>query len=188
MLSKEEIEKWLLENCVDEQGDLRMTDLDFSDFKGFIDIGNWKVAGDLYQNEQHVKGNLYQNYQEVEGDLRQERQEVSGTLYEGENEAEYIKDIKNEEAREILKKALDTYGNTMQTIMVCEECAELAKASTKLLRYGASKKLLDDLVEEIADVLIVIETMKLVYNISDKEINRIKNDKLLLLQKRLEKS
>lgn len=76
----------------------------------------------------------------------------------------------------------------MQTIMVCEECAELSKASTKLIRYGVSKKLLDDLVEEIADVLIVIETMKLIYSISDEEVDRLKNEKLLSLKDRLERS
>lgn len=82
MLSREEIKKWLLENCVDSAGDLRLMDLDFSDFDGNIFIGGMKVKKDLYQSGQEVEGNLFQNGQEVEGNIYQNLQKVVGSLYQ----------------------------------------------------------------------------------------------------------
>ena len=69
MLSKEEIKKWLLENCVDEDGDLNLSHLDFSDFNG-----------DIYTCFMKVKKNLCQNYQKVEGKLEQSHQVVRKNL------------------------------------------------------------------------------------------------------------
>lgn len=43
MLSKEEIKKWLLENCVNEYGKLDLSGLDFSDFDGDVYIFGMKV-------------------------------------------------------------------------------------------------------------------------------------------------
>ena len=34
MKNKEEIKEWLLKNAVDEDGDLNLSELDFSDFAG----------------------------------------------------------------------------------------------------------------------------------------------------------
>lgn len=80
MLSKEEIKKWLLENCVDEYGNINLNCLDFSDFNGSVKIGYMKVKGSLFQNCQNVEGNLIQDYQTVGGDLYQERQKVKGSI------------------------------------------------------------------------------------------------------------
>ena len=41
--SKKEIRDWLLENCVDENGDLALMYLDFSDFEGNVYISYMKV-------------------------------------------------------------------------------------------------------------------------------------------------
>ena len=78
---REEIRSWLLENCIDENGNLDLTGLDFSNFEGNVDISYMKVAGDLYQDNQEVAGdlsqynqvkaNLFQGYQKVEGNLDQ---------------------------------------------------------------------------------------------------------------------
>lgn len=94
MLTKKEIKKWLLENCVSEDGNLDLSELDFSDFDGSVDIsylkvkknlyqGCQEVKGDLYQNSQEVKCNLYQNYQKVGCELYQNFQKVEGDLYQG---------------------------------------------------------------------------------------------------------
>ena len=61
MKTKEEIKKWLLENCIDSDGDLDLSGLDFSDFDGDIDMSYMVVKGNLYQDFQKVKGDLYQN-------------------------------------------------------------------------------------------------------------------------------
>ena len=99
MKTKEEIKEWLLNNCINENGILNLSGLDFSDFEVDIDIsnmkvkgnlhqGNQEVKGDLSQNSQEVKGNLYQSFQEVEGNLYQRNQKVEGDLYQNSQEVE----------------------------------------------------------------------------------------------------
>lgn len=74
MLSKEETKKWLLDNCVNEIGDLDLSCLDFSDFDGDIDISGMKVKCNLCQDSQTVGGGLRQDSQKVEGSLHQGNQ------------------------------------------------------------------------------------------------------------------
>ena len=83
MKNKEEIKEWLLRNAVDEDGDLDLSGLDFSEFGGYVNISGMKVKGDLYQRDQEVKGDLIQNYQKVQGNLHQAAQEVKGNLHQG---------------------------------------------------------------------------------------------------------
>lgn len=91
MKTKQEIKKWLLKNCINWEGNLDLTDLDFSDFNGDIFISRMKVkrnliqssqkvSGSLIQNSQEVGRNLYQNCQKVKGDLNQNCQNVEGNL------------------------------------------------------------------------------------------------------------
>lgn len=49
MKTKKEIKKWLLENCVNNLGNLDLSGLDFSDFKGNVIIGQMKVKWSLDQ-------------------------------------------------------------------------------------------------------------------------------------------
>lgn len=79
-MTKNELRDWLLNNCVDANGDLNLSDLDFSDFEGDIYINNMKVKGNLKQSFQQVQGSLYQSCQVVGGDLYQYYQEVQGSL------------------------------------------------------------------------------------------------------------
>lgn len=76
MKSKKEIKQWLLENCVDEKGNLDLSGLNFSDFEGNINISCMKVKKHLYQGHQAVGGNLFQSWQAVAGDLFQDEQIV----------------------------------------------------------------------------------------------------------------
>ena len=69
MLTKEEIKQWLLENCVDEDGDLDLSYLDFSDFGGNVHLMGMKVKKTLFQDCQEVEGWLYQSGQKVKGTL-----------------------------------------------------------------------------------------------------------------------
>lgn len=82
MKTKEEIKQWLLENCVNENGDLDLSGLDFSDFDGDIYIGRMIVKKSLRQDEQIVKGNLFQS-----GQL------VGNTLYEDKSREKYPKSL-----------------------------------------------------------------------------------------------
>ena len=92
MKTKQEIKKWLLENCLNDNGDLVICDIDLSDFKGnvilngwkigragYVDLSSWDVKGNLYQNGQKVNGNLYQDYQTAKN-IYQSCQRVNGNL------------------------------------------------------------------------------------------------------------
>ena len=90
MKNKEEIRDWLLNNCINENGSLNLSGLDFSDFEVDIDISNMKVKGNLIQSYQKVKGELWQSNQEVEGSLYQSFQKVEGSLYQNSQEVKGI--------------------------------------------------------------------------------------------------
>lgn len=68
--------------------------------------------------------------------------------------AEYINDA------EVLQRALDIYGSRAQVVMVFEEMSELQKELCKYLRGRGS---FEHIAEEIADVEIMIEQMKLLF-------------------------
>ena len=64
---------------------------------------------------------------------------------------------------EILKKAVEHFGVYPQMFMLCEEMAELTKAIMKCKRYDFDCST-DNLMEEIADVEIMIEQMRIIFN------------------------
>lgn len=70
------------------------------------------------------------------------------------------------------KKIIDHYGTNEQMIVWMEECSELVQAVSKVHRTGINYVTKDHLVEEIADVLICIEQMKEIYDITDDNINQ----------------
>lgn len=80
MKTKQEIKNWILENCVDKDGNIDMSDLDFSEFEGNVRISSMKVKKDLVQSCQKVGGSLFQHWQEVGKSLNQFGQEVDGNL------------------------------------------------------------------------------------------------------------
>lgn len=80
-LTREEV---LLELFTDEDGDLYLYDLDFSDFDGDVWVSGFKVKNNLNLGYHEVKGDLYQRYQKVEGSLFQSNQEVGRHLYQSE--------------------------------------------------------------------------------------------------------
>lgn len=69
-----------------------------------------------------------------------------------------------------LQQYIDTYGTEKQSMVAMEECAELIQAISKRVRKGTSVD--DNLAEEIADVLICIEQLKMMYAISDSKIEQ----------------
>lgn len=82
MKTKEEIKQWLLENCVDEYGNLELSNLDFSDFEGNIILNGLLVKKNLYQDCQEVNGNISQKFQISGGDINQDFQKVGKNLYQ----------------------------------------------------------------------------------------------------------
>ena len=79
-LTPEEKKQWILDNCVDEYGNIDLSNLDFSDFEGNVFIGGMIVKKDLIQFCQQVKGDLIQSCQQVKGDLYQGCQIVEGNI------------------------------------------------------------------------------------------------------------
>lgn len=77
--------------------------------------------------------------------------------------------------RNILKRAIATFGEIAQKIMVLEETSELQKEVCKSLR-GADNR--DAIVEETADLLIMLEQLKIMHNITDEELEKVIEFKL----------
>lgn len=79
-------------------------------------------------------------------------------------------DTKNVNRKNILEKAVNTFGTDSQIDKTIEEMAELTKALLKLRFFyrnkSASNKkdvLLCDVAEEIADVKIMIEQLEIIF-------------------------
>lgn len=69
--------------------------------------------------------------------------------------------------KEIVSRSLNTYGNGMQLVVCMEELSELTQAISKEIRGKDSR---NNVIEEIADVLICIEIIKQVFEITDEDI------------------
>ena len=67
----------------------------------------------------------------------------------------------------VVQNSIKHYGSDLQTVVCMEECAELIQAISKMKRGKDNR---DNLIEEVADVMICIEILKQVYGISDNEI------------------
>lgn len=65
-------------------------------------------------------------------------------------------------ATEIYRKIIYKFGDTKQIIVAIEELSELQKALCKWLRDDKSG--IDDIVEEIADVRIMIEQLEMIFD------------------------
>lgn len=69
----------------------------------------------------------------------------------------------------IIADRIQHYGKNNQSTVCMEECAELIQAISKAKRGRINR---DNMIEEIADVLICIEMLKQMYMISDEKINK----------------
>ena len=77
---------------------------------------------------------------------------------------------------EIYDYIIKTYGGDAQHVVAMEECAELIKAISKYLRTGDIDDI-DNLIEEIADVEIMLEQLKFIHCI-DGRVKMTKEDKI----------
>lgn len=88
----------------------------------------------------------------------------------------------NLDEKNIYRQAIEKWGAEGQITMVFEEMAELQKELCKYLRGGY--KSIYDIAEEIADVEIMLEQMKLLFGIEE-GVERHKKLKLQRLEERL---
>lgn len=94
--------------------------------------------------------------------------------------------MSDEELQTIWRQSIDHYGRQLQSIVCMEECAELIQAISKKLRDPTSPN--NHLAEEMADVIICLNLLKLMYGITDKEIHNRVVAKTLRLSKRMEEA
>ena len=83
----------------------------------------------------------------------------------------------------VLKRALQTWGGQAQMLMGVEEMSELTKEILKNVNRG--KDNVAAIVEETADVEIMLEQLKENYQIADK-VEAYKSEKIKLIERRLD--
>lgn len=83
----------------------------------------------------------------------------------------------------VLKRALHTWGEQAQMMMVVEEMSELMKEILKNVNRG--KDNLAEIIEETADVEIMLEQLNENYQIADK-VEAYKSEKIKLIERRLD--
>ncbi len=80
----------------------------------------------------------------------------------------------NPSHREVLKKARDTYGDTTQILISVEELNELSCVCAKFPRYEdpdrARRELRNKAVDEVADVLIVLDHIINIFDLTPGDI------------------
>lgn len=86
---------------------------------------------------------------------------------------------------DILQSAVDTFGALPQMGMMIEECAELIQAMQKLNRKDIEATR-DHVCEEIADVQIMLDQMKIIFG--DSPVEKWEQFKLARLQDRISDS
>lgn len=87
----------------------------------------------------------------------------------------------------IMRQAIETYGVQAQCDVAVEEMAELTKAIMKIRRvandYEKTQSALENLLEEIADVDIMVEQLKIMWG--PKQVGEYRRQKLERLERRL---
>lgn len=85
--------------------------------------------------------------------------------------------------RSIMAEIINYYGHESQKMMLLEEMAELQKEICKDMRYDPD---LEAITEEVADVLIMLEQIQMMYHISETRLHAITNEKLHRQLRRME--
>ena len=85
--------------------------------------------------------------------------------------------------QETFAKAIETYGEASQLIVLFEEMSELQKEICKSIRYN-KRQLKTKVAEELADVEIMLEQVKMIFDIDD-DVEMWRLDKVVRLRERL---
>jgi NTP pyrophosphatase (non-canonical NTP hydrolase) len=85
---------------------------------------------------------------------------------------------------DLCRRALNLWGPQAQCMMLFEEMAELTQAINHLLRVNCEENE-TDLIGEIADVEIMLEQIKYMFNIDENDINDFKKYKWIRLLNRI---
>lgn len=85
----------------------------------------------------------------------------------------------------VFSRAIVKYGIRHQCMVAVEEMAELQKEVSKAVRGQLNR---DGLTEEMADVWIMTEQLKMMFNITDAEVQKVVWQKVARLKERVEKN
>lgn len=85
-----------------------------------------------------------------------------------------------------MEEIINFYGKKTQCNRAMEECAELIQAINKCLRYPDNEEKHTDLVEEMADVAIMLNQLMLIFNVKHDEFNVMIKKKTERILNRLE--
>lgn len=144
------------------------------------------MTKNLFEIE-YLKKLSYEEIQQIMNNLKANCDDVVGRFNEL---SDYYKDLQKRYSRKfqkvdytlLYKSAIETFGASNQQIVAIEELSELQKEITKLLRGQGG---LINLAEEIADVEIVVEQLKVIYGVRSEvsQYKILKNQRLLELIK-----
>lgn len=93
--------------------------------------------------------------------------------------------MKRKKIEKIFKKSIEVYGKEAQSRQAMEECAELVQAINKCLRYPNKEECKDNLIEETADVEIMLYQLKEMFYINETEVHKWKEKKAKREKERL---
>lgn len=85
---------------------------------------------------------------------------------------------------EILQDAINTYGRDSQINIAMEELAELIQASSKFNRDNSDRSTVDNISEEMADVIIMIGQLEMIFG-NEEDIIAFIDSKLKRLYNRI---
>lgn len=88
---------------------------------------------------------------------------------------------------DVFKDAINEFGEAAQVLMVFEEMSELQKELCKWLRNGATRALVQNIAEEIADVEIMLAQMKILFEVGSL-VERYRRGKTMRLASRVEEA
>lgn len=80
--------------------------------------------------------------------------------------------------------AFERFGEPHQLLIAFEEMAELTKAISKAIRYSREGHK-NHITEEIADVEIMLEQVKMIFDIEDEDVEMWRLDKIVRLRRTL---
>lgn len=84
--------------------------------------------------------------------------------------------------RKLYERVINRFSNNIQTYVATEEMGELIQALSKELRGQGNR---NNIIEEIADVTIMLEQLRVIFDITETEFEDIKWQKLIRLQERV---
>ena len=85
--------------------------------------------------------------------------------------------------KDIVKKSIEHWGSQKQSIIAMEECAELTQAISKIMLQGKGESY--HLAEAIADTYISLEILKQVYEIDERDLQKIIHKKQVRAMNRI---